>query len=69
MILRPDAAGVRALSYFFICDKMVRHWLLSPSAGETSASSAAAGVTRVASAAATAPRTISGPAFTPPAAI
>ncbi|PCR00444.1 hypothetical protein CQA48_30610, partial [Klebsiella pneumoniae] len=34
MILRPDAPGVRALLYFFICDKMVRHWLLSPSAGE-----------------------------------
>nr|VXZ91125.1 Uncharacterised protein [Klebsiella pneumoniae] len=68
MILRPDAPA-SGLSLLFICDKMVRHWLLSPSAGEISASSAAAGVTRVASAAATAPRTISGPAFTPPAAI
>ncbi|MDQ6191903.1 hypothetical protein M3O75_24130 [Klebsiella pneumoniae] len=47
---------------------MVRHWLLSPSAGR-SAPAARRPASPVASAAATAPRTISGPAFTPPAAI
>lgn len=61
----PSGEGRLLANYFFICDRIARHWFASPSAGEISASSAAAGVTRVASAAATAPRAISGPAFTP----